>query len=143
MIGIDTTFLVQLELLELPAHQSAHRLLQREVIAAGIALALVPQVLAEFLHAATDPRRFQRPLAMEQALDKAAFWWNVAEVQHVYPTPESTALFLEWMRQYQLGRKRILDTQLAATLWTAGVRRLLTSNPTDFTIFHGLELVVP
>jgi hypothetical protein len=47
------------------------------------------------------------------------------------------------MRQHQLGRKRILDTQLAATLWQADVRRLLTSNPADFQIFGGFELLAP
>ena len=143
MIGADTTFLVQLELQELPAHPSAHQLLRREVIDARTPLALVPQVLAEFVHVVTDPRRFQRPLTMEQALAKARFWWDAAEAQHVFPTAESTALFLDWMKQHQLGRKRILDTQLAATLWSAGVRRLLTSNPADFQIFGGFDLLSP
>ena len=50
---------------------------------------------------------------------------------------------LRWMRQFNLGRKRILDTYLAAVLHTAGVRRLLTSNPTDFAVFGALETVVP
>jgi len=42
-----------------------------------------------------------------------------------------------------LGRKRILDTHLAAILHTRGVRRLLTSNPADFTVFRVLETVTP
>ncbi len=42
-----------------------------------------------------------------------------------------------------LGRKRILDTQLAATLHRHGVRRLLTSNPDDFRVFGVFELIVP
>ena len=143
MIGVDTTFLVQLELRELPGHQRAHALLRRDVLDAGVPLALVPQVLAEFIHVTTDPRRFQQPLTVEAALDKARFWWEAAEVQPVFPSAQSTSLFLEWMRLHQLGRKRILDTQLAATLWTAGVRRLLTTNPADFQIFSGLELISP
>ena len=36
MIGADTTFLVQLELVEMPAHQSAHQLLQRESLKSGM-----------------------------------------------------------------------------------------------------------
>ena len=39
------------------------------------------------------------------------------------------------MQRHKLGRKRILDRQLAAALWTAGVRRILTANPADFHIF--------
>jgi len=67
MIGADTTFLVQLELVEVPAHQ---------------------------------------------------------------------------VQRHQLGRKRILDTQLAATLWSAGIQRLVTSNPVDFRLL-GFEALVP
>jgi hypothetical protein len=59
--------------------------------------------------------------------------------------PESPAIpqWLEWMRAYRLGRKRTLDSQLAATLTTAGIRRLLTLNPDDFRIFGAFELLVP
>ncbi len=141
MIGTDTTFLVQLELKESPAYARAHEILVRELDARE-QLAIVPQILAEFIHVATDSRRFQRPLTMEQALERVRYWLSVREVVPVYPTAESTALFLEWMTQYRLGRKRLLDTQLAATLWTAGVRRLLTSNAADFSIFPDFEIVV-
>lgn len=135
MIGADTTFLVQLELVELPGHQTAHALLQREVLQPHVPLALAPQVLAEFIHVVTDPRRFQKPLTIADALAKARFWWDAAEVQHVFPSNESTVLFLDWMQRHQLGRKRILDTQLAAILWTSGVRHLFTANPDDFRLF--------
>jgi hypothetical protein len=50
---------------------------------------------------------------------------------------------LHWMRQFSLGRKRILDTHLAAILYTSGVRRLLTANPSDFTVFGVLEIITP
>jgi predicted nucleic acid-binding protein len=135
MIGADTTFLVQLELIELPAHQSAHALLQREVLHPQIPLALAPQVLAEFIHVVTDPKRFQKPLTIAEAIAKVRFWWNATEVQQVFPSSKSTLLFLDWMQRHQLGRKRILDTQLAAILWTEGVQQLLTANPKDFQIF--------
>jgi predicted nucleic acid-binding protein len=142
MIGADTTFLVQLELVELAAHPSAHALLQREVLEPQVPLALAPQVLSEFVHVVTDPRRFQKPLTMDEALAKARFWWNAAEVRHVFPTADATVLFLDWMRSRQMGRKRLLDTQLAATMWTAGVRELLTANPGDFRAF-GFRLITP
>ena len=142
MIGADTTFLVELEVQEHPSHTSARALLQREVLDARVPLALAPQVLAEFIHIVTDPRRFQKPLAMTEAIAKARFWWNAAEVQHVLPTDDSTRLALDWLQRHQLGRKRILDTQLAASLWNAGVRRLVTSNPDDFRLF-GFEVLVP
>jgi predicted nucleic acid-binding protein len=143
MIGVDTTFLIHLEIQETPEHLRAREILQRQVLETGESLALVPQVLAEFIHVVTDPKRFQRPLTIEQALEKARFWWNAREVTHVYPTAESTALFLHWLSIHALGRKRLLDTQFAATLWTAGVRRILTSNARDFSIFGVFDLIVP
>jgi|SRR5207247_1875283 len=143
MIGADTTFLVQLEIREMPEHARAHDLLKREVLEPGETLALVPQVLAEFVHVVTDPRRFTQPLGMTDALTKAVFWWRAREVVHVYPTGESTLLFLEWMLLHGLGRKRLLDTQLASTLWAAGVRRVITSNAREFAKYPGIEVVSP
>lgn len=58
MIGVDATFLVQLEVVDRPAQKSAHELLQREILSPQVPLALAPQVLAEFIHVVTDPRRF-------------------------------------------------------------------------------------
>ena len=58
MIGADTTFLVQLELVELPAHVAAHQLLQRAILQPQVPLALAPEVLAEFtLSSPTHGRR--------------------------------------------------------------------------------------
>jgi predicted nucleic acid-binding protein len=142
MIGADTTFLVQIELIELPAHKAAHELLQREILQPQVPLALAPQVLAEFIHVVTDPRRFQNPLTADEAVFKSRFWWHAAEVRQVFPNHNATVLFLDWMKRHQLGRKRILDTQLAAILWTAGVRQILTANPADFQIF-GFQLLTP
>lgn len=142
MIGADTAFLVQLELIEVPAHQAAHRLLQTEILEPQISLALAPQVLAEFIHIVTDARRFQTPLSMDEAVAKARFWWNATEVRHVFPTDDSTRLVFDWLQRHQLGRKRILDTQLATTLWSAGIQRVVTSNPSDFKLL-GFETLVP
>ena len=59
------------------------------------------------------------------------------------PSQSSMDQTLRWMRQFNLGRKRILDTHLAAILYTGGVSRLLTSNPADFAIFGVLETITP
>jgi predicted nucleic acid-binding protein len=138
--GIDTTFLVQLEVAEHPGHARARRLLERQIDAGG-ALALAPQVLAEFVHVVTDGKRFTRPLAMAAALARAEQWWSAEEVRQVFLTPEGTALVLQWMRTHRLGRKRLLDTQLAATYHVAGVRRVLSTNARDFDVFGCFEVL--
>lgn len=143
MIGADTTFLIQLEIKEMPEHERAHDLLRHSVLDAGEQLALVPQILTEFIHVVTDPKRFLQPLTIETAIAKARFWWNAQEVRHIYPTAEATTLCLDWLSKFGLGRKRLLDTQFAATLWTAGVNRILTSNARDFSIFGVFDLIRP
>lgn len=133
--GIDTTFLVQVEIREVPGHEEARGWLNEALARHPQPLALAPQVLTEFVHVVTDPRRFASPLGMEEALEKAQGWWEANEVKPVYPSLDSTRLGLLWLRQHRLGRKRLLDTQLAATYYAAGVTRLLTLNMRDFEIF--------
>ncbi len=133
--GVDTTFLVQAELREAPGHEAARAWLDQALAQNSQPLALAPQVLTEFVHVVTDPRRFSIPLTMEQALAKAQGWWEASEVRPVYPTLDSTRMALLWLRQYRLGRKRLLDTQLAATYYAAGITSVLTSNFTDFEVF--------
>jgi len=142
MIGADTTFLVQLEVKEAPEHFAAHKILWNQIINPGVQLALAPQTLAEFVHIVSDPKRFQKPVPVSEAVKKARFWWNAAEVQQMTPSDASVMQFLDWMEKHQLGRKRILDTKLAATFWTAGVTEIITSNPSDFTLL-GFKAIVP
>jgi hypothetical protein len=46
---------------------------------------------------------------------------------------------LLWLEQYQLGRKRLLDTQIAATWWSVGIREIFTLNPADFRVFDTFQ----
>ena len=141
MVGVDTTFLVHLEIRECAEHTRAHEWLRREIFDGGETLSLAPQVLTEFIHVVSDSRRFQNPLSMPDAVSKARFWWNAVEVRRVYPTHESTTNFLDWIIRHALGRKRILDTYLASTYSAAGVARIVTSNARDYSIFGEFEIL--
>lgn len=52
-------------------------------------LVLAPQVMVEFVHIVTDPRRFADPLPLERAIDRAEMWWHAKEVLQAFPTDES------------------------------------------------------
>ncbi|NLX97909.1 MAG: hypothetical protein GXY83_17235 [Rhodopirellula sp.] len=56
-------------------------------------------------------------------------------VDQVFPNAAATQQFLAWLQQFSLGRKRLLDTLLAATYQQAGIQSVLTTNATDFAIF--------
>jgi predicted nucleic acid-binding protein len=140
--GLDTGFLVAVEVAEHQSHAAARTKLA-ELIASGDTLAIAPQILAEFLHVVTDPKRFGNPLEMSAAIGLAEHWWTARDVVPVFPNDLAVRQQLAWMRQHFLGRKRLLDTLLAATYWQAGVTSLLTTNPKDFTIFGCFQCVTP
>ena len=141
-IGIDTTFLVQMSIREHPGHVSARAEMGKR-LAARDTFAIAPQVVAEFIHIATDPRRFEQPLSMAEALEKAQAWWDAGETEHVLPTPECMAQFWRWMDEFNLGRKRLLDTMLAATYFTHHVHTILSSNARDYATFGCFHVIVP
>ncbi len=140
--GIDTGFLVAAEVAEHPDHQAA-RIKFHSFRSAGDRLAIAPQILAEFVHVVTDPKRFTQPLTMEAALERAELWWESPEVDQLSPEALSIRTFFAWMRQHRLGRKRILDTLLASTFREAGIRSILTTNSRDFTVLGDFECVAP
>jgi predicted nucleic acid-binding protein len=70
--GLDTTFLVCVEIEEHPGHQEAKNLLQT-LTEENNPLGLAPQVLCEFVHVVSDPRRFEKPIPIEEALRRASW----------------------------------------------------------------------
>jgi predicted nucleic acid-binding protein len=142
MTGLDCNILVQLALADHPANAATAAVVQAEA-QSGSRLIFPPLVVNEFLHVITDARRFNPPLTMIEALDWVEGFLTNPAAGLLEPPSESLRQTLRWMRQFNLGRKRILDTHLAAMLHTAGVRRLLTSNPGDFTVFGVFEIVTP
>jgi len=140
MIGFDCNILIQLAFADHPALAKTVAAVQNEAHA-GEKLVFPSLVINEFLHVSTDDKRFAPPLSMTEALDWVDEFLKDPSVSLVEPTQATTDQTIRWMRQFKLGRKRILDTHLAAILYTNGVDRLLTANPTDFMIFGVLKIV--
>jgi predicted nucleic acid-binding protein len=140
--GMDTGFLVALENESHTQHFDARATVAR-LLAANDRIAIAPQVLAEFLHVATDVRRFSRALDMDVAREIARNWWGAEEVVQVFPSNDVVVQFLTWHAHHSLGRKRLLDTLLAATYFRANVRSILTTNEADFRIFGAFSCITP
>jgi len=138
--GIDTDFLVAVEIRDHPFHRQAEALLLG-LLGNGYDFAVAPQTLAEFIHVVTDPKRMPHPLSISEAIARAEHWRQAAEVRQVFPDGQGVVDFLGWLSRYQLGRKRFLDTLLAATFQRAGVRRLLSNNGHDYSVFGCFEVV--
>jgi predicted nucleic acid-binding protein len=110
---------------------------------AGDLFALAPQVLAEFIHVVTDGRRFAKPVEITAARQLAERWWTAREILRVFPNDDATKQFLSWLQRFSLGRRRLLDTLLAATFKQAGIHSVLTTNPTDFAVFGEFACLTP
>lgn len=140
--GMDTGFLVASEMREHADFAAAcHKLTL--LVTVGDSIAIAPDVLSEFLHVVTDPRRFQQPLDMDSARDIAEQFWNATDAVKVFPDENAVRLFLSWHRQFSLGRKRLIDTLLAATYSQAGISSILTTNPADFAVFGVFTCITP
>ena len=135
MTGLDTTVLLAHEIYEVAGHESVRAHFANGSGKGGMRYGLAPQVLQEFLHVVTDPRRFEHPLSMSDALARARAWWEAEEVIHCHPRDGAWEQAWIWMEEFRLDRKRLLDSYLAATYVERGFRKLATANPGDFALF--------
>ncbi|MFP4157854.1 MAG: type II toxin-antitoxin system VapC family toxin [Opitutales bacterium] len=140
LIGIDTPFLIAHTVIEHPEHKRALKCCTR-LLDTNHNFAICPTVVDEFLHVVTDPKRFQSPLSMSRALERARAWINSQETRLCYPTEDSQRRQLDWMAEHRIGRKRINDTRIASIYYTHQVTRLLTANVRDYTVFGVFEIV--
>src|SRR2546430_12055801 len=101
--GFDTSFLVAAEVSGHTANVASRAKLAA-LRNAGDDFAIAPQVLAEFVHVVTDPKRFGQPLTMVEALERAELWWTAPEVKQVVPNAVTLTTFFGWMRTNRLGR---------------------------------------
>lgn len=141
--GIDTNVLVYAHVAALPDHGVVREFLAGQLARRDVTLVVTPGVLHEFVHVVTDPRRFQPPVGMGEALALARLYLGRANVECVATDAEALADALTLVDRHGLGRKRLADTLLAATLLRHGVRQLVTCNPSDFEAFASLQIVDP
>ncbi len=140
--GFDTSYLVAMEVASHAQHAAVHAQLL-PLRQQSDRFALAPQVLSEFIHIVTDSRRFPTPIAMPLALLRAQQIWHAKEVDRVYPDAIAVDQFFTWMGHHGLGRKRVLDTLLAATYFVAGITSVLTLNRADFVTFGCFQVLTP
>jgi len=142
-IGLDTNVLVYAHLAGSPQHEAVRRFLRRRLESRSVTLVISPLVLHEFVHVVTDPRRFDPPVAMSEAIALSRRYLGRSNVECLAVDEGAMVLALELLDREGLGRKRVADALLAATLLSHGVERLASCNSRDFEIFEGLEIIDP
>ena len=142
MTGIDTTFLIDLEIKESPRHERAVEIFNKWREEKNSFLVIYSNVFNEFLHVITDAKRFVNPVPMETAIERCWYWIDHQRVKVVYSSDDSLKRLLLWMSMHELGRKRINDTTMAAVYAQEGVSKIITANPADFEILKTFEVLV-
>ena len=144
ILALDTDVLVHWLMSGTDNHPRARRLIDGHLAQSEHGtLGLTRQVLHEFIHVTTDSRRFENPMSMKEAIRAARTLWDGLEVTRLQSDSKTLHRTLELLEIYRLGRKRILDTSLAATLESCGVSKLATFNGKDFGAFGFIEVVEP
>lgn len=141
MTGIDTTFLIDLEILESPRHTAAVEVFNNWRNEKNSILVIYSNVFNEFLHVVTDPKRFENPVTIETAIERCWYWIDHSRVRVVYSGDDSLKRQLLWMSMYNLGRKRINNITMAAAYAQAGVSKIITANPDDYEILNTFEII--
>lgn len=141
-LGIDTNFLIDLDNPESPRHNQILEIFN-QWRKSGTKLYIYSQIFLEYQHIITDSKRFSKPLTMEQACQRVEFWKNQERIQVIHPDDSSFEQAQNWIKKYNLGRKRIIDTHIAAAYFCSGIDTIVTSNPSDFEIFNCFQLLGP
>lgn len=76
---------------------------------------LCPCVLFAFIRIGTNPRAFDNPLRIEEALGFVEQWKNIALVRVLTFTPEDAECALSLLRQAGTGGNLTTDAQIAAS----------------------------
>lgn len=141
MIGIDTSFIIDLCWTESPRHSKAVELFRNIVGKSSEKILIGYDVITEFLHVITDQKRFGNSVSMKDAINIIDELSEMENIQIVYPDEKSLGRMIVWMSCFNLGRKRIHDTSLAACYTNAGAGTFITANPKDFEIFDVFHLI--
>lgn len=145
MIGLDTTFLIDLYWTDSPRHNGAVELFNKLADENGSyknqEILVYYNCFNEFIHVITDSRRFENAFSMKEALEIADQWRNLERVRIVFPDENSYVRALTWLSIYDLGRNRLNDTNMAACYAAKGASKIVTANPKDFDVLEVLECI--
>ncbi len=136
---VDTNILIYATNEASPWHEVANTALQT-ARQRGVDLILSPQILREYLAAATRPAK-TGTLSLPKILEN--FRTFQTDFTVVEETKSGLAFLAEFLRTIPLGGKQIHDANIVATMLTYNIPSLLTHNTDDFKRFAGYITVVP
>jgi toxin-antitoxin system PIN domain toxin len=98
-------------------------------------------VLSAFIRIGTNPRVFEHPLSLDQAIDRIQSWLNQACARIIRPTEQHWTVFEMMLKEGQAVANLVADAHIAALAVEHGCD--LASTDADFSRFPGLKWFNP
>jgi toxin-antitoxin system PIN domain toxin len=136
LIVVDANLLLYASFAAFAQHEAARSWLEKALN--GDDQLLLPGVsVFGFVRIATNPRVFEKPLSVEEALLAVESWLAQPHVHFLAPGPRHLEIAFRLLRELGAARNLTTDVQLAAHAIENQAR--LCSNDTDFGRFQGLR----
>ncbi|HEX2872090.1 MAG TPA: type II toxin-antitoxin system VapC family toxin [Polyangiaceae bacterium] len=133
---VDINLLLYASFATFPQHEAARAWF--EGMLNGSEQLLLPGVsLFGFVRISTNPRVFEKPLRVEEALDAVESWLAQPHVHFLVPGPRHLEIAFRLLRELGAARNLTTDVQLAALAIENQAR--LCSNDSDLGRFRGLR----
>ena len=139
-IFIDTNILIYANVASAPYHQLATETLQT-LNDSGTELWLSRQILREFIATLTRPQTFVNVQPPDVITERVQFFEQFFQIAE--DSAQVTVRLLELLQSTPMGGRQVHDANIVATMFTAGVDRILTHNVGDFDRFSNLITVLP
>lgn len=133
---IDTNLIIYAINSASPKHNQAKRFFSQN----QSNLLVAHQNILEAMRVLTHTK-FSHPITFFQA-EKAVD--SIAQAAIVIsPTEETLAIAMMLMRKYDRAANRIFDAYLVATMLTHGIKKIVTDNDRDFTMYEEITVLNP
>lgn len=136
MIMVDANILLYAEDSRSPLHDEARRWWDAQL--SGTApVYLAWMVINAFIRIGTNPRVFERPLSIDEAVARVDGWLKQPPVRPAIPTARHWELLSQLLREGKATANLVADAHLAAVAIEYGCA--LFSTDADFSRFPGLQ----
>jgi uncharacterized protein len=136
LILVDANILLYAEDSLQPRHQQARAWWDDQLSGTGV-VCLCWTVLSAFIRIGTNPRVFEHPLSLEQALARVQSWLDQPCTRVVRPTERHWTVFRQVLTDGQAVANLVTDAHLAALAIEHGCE--LASTDADFARFPKLK----
>ncbi len=136
MILVDANILLYAEDQLSPSHDAALAWWDAE-LSGSSPVCLCWTVLNAFIRISTNPRVFEHPLSLDQALARIQSWMDQPCTRIISPTERHWTVFQKMLREGQAVANLVTDAHLAALAAEHGCELLSTDS--DFSRFPGIR----